>query len=86
MRTTYLRGMSYYLRIDIVGSTDVSGSPELNQRLSRVRAERVRQALIASGAPAASLQSRGDAMSRRDGDEDRPASGRRVSNEVVGRG
>jgi OOP family OmpA-OmpF porin len=48
----------------IEGHTDVSGSPEYNQRLSERRAESVKQYLVEHGVPAEQLRTEGFGESR----------------------
>jgi outer membrane protein OmpA-like peptidoglycan-associated protein len=51
-------------RLSVLGHTDVTGLPALNQRLSQARAEAVAAALIAAGVPAAKLVATGLGASR----------------------
>ena len=46
-------------RIQVVGHTDTSGSPQYNQGLSVRRAEAIRNALVAKGVPAGSITTEG---------------------------
>lgn len=71
------------ISIRIVGHTDASGSPQLNRRLSKQRAEGVRAVLVAAGVPADQLETRGQFAGATDqrGPVD-PALSRRVSYEV----
>jgi len=47
------------VRIKVGGYTDMTGSPEANQKLSTARAESVRQALIARGVDGARIEAEG---------------------------
>jgi outer membrane protein OmpA-like peptidoglycan-associated protein len=46
-------------RIQVVGHTDASGDPALNQQLSERRAGAVRDALVSAGASADQIEARG---------------------------
>ena len=75
--------------IEVGGHTDATGSTELNQALSQLRAEAVRAALIAQGVDAARLRAVGYGESRpvadNDTDEGR-ARNRRVELAISGDG
>jgi Outer membrane protein and related peptidoglycan-associated (lipo)proteins len=59
-----LRGCSTSAEIEVQGHTDSQGSEGYNERISRARAEAVRAALNARGAPEALLTARGYGESR----------------------
>ncbi len=58
-RLSVILGRCPGTRIEIGGHTDSRGAEDLNQRLSRLRAEAVLDALIARGVPLAQLAARG---------------------------
>lgn len=60
---TYLKGQPQLTRVNIVGHADPVGSPASNRKLSLLRAEIVKQQLVADGVPAEVLFPNGQGSS-----------------------